>query len=482
MNNRSLTGGAAWKGILSFMMPVLLGLLLQQLYNTVDTIIVGNFVGETPLAAVGACGVLAMAFLALANGFSAGACILIAQLFGAGKEEDMRRQASSSLIVMISMGVAAAMAGIIISRFALKYILATPDSLLTMADMYFKIYAAGLIFQFGYNIVSAILRGIGDSKATLYFLLVASVVNVVLDIVFVYSLNMGVAGAAIATDIAQALSCIVGFVYMMKKYPVFRWKFSEFTFEWALVRKTLKAGFPMALQQFIVSFGFVFIQRAVNSYGEAMTASFSVAQKVETYMTLPASALMTTQGTFTGQNIGANRLDRVKIGAKYTVLISEFITAGILIAVYVFARPIVTAFGLGQEAIGYCTDHVRFVALSLPVFASYFPLLGVFQGANNALFSTLVATGVLTVRVAVTYLLQGIPGVGYHMIWWNTLFGWGFGFTLAWTHFLRGKWQKGIEQKKTEEGKYEDTGTHCGMSGPCVQEDDFENELKVLIR
>ena len=442
MNNKTLTQGSPWKGILTFMMPVLLGLLLQQLYNTVDTIIVGNFAGEAQLDAVGACGVLTMAFLALANGFSAGACILIAQLFGSGKENDMRRQASSSILVMLAMGVLATAAGIIISRFALTYILATPSSLIPMADNYFKIYAAGLIFQFGYNIVAAILRGIGDSKATLYFLLVASVINVILDILFVYNLNMGVAGAAIATDIAQAISCVVGIIYMMKKYPLFRWKLNELTFEWQLAKQTLKAGFPMALQQFIVSCGFMFIQRAVNSYGEAMTGSFTVAQKVETYMTLPASALMTTQGTYTGQNIGANRIDRVKTGAKQTVLISEIISVCILTVVFIFAKPIVSAFGLGAEAIGYCTAHVRFVAFCMPVFASYFPLLGLFQGANNALFSTFVATGALTVRVATTYLLQGIPGVGYHMIWWNTLFGWGFSCTISWIHFLRGKWKR----------------------------------------
>lgn len=447
MNNKTLTQGTPWKGILSFMMPVLLGLLLQQLYNTVDTIIVGNFAGESPLAAVGSCGVLTMAFLALANGFSAGACILIAQLFGAGKEEDMRRQASSSLLVMLAMGVLATVVGIAISRFALEYILATPASLIPMADTYFKIYAAGLIFQFGYNIVAAILRGIGDSKATLYFLLVASVINIVLDIIFVYSMNMGVVGAAVATDIAQALSCIVGIIYMMKKYPLFRWKLNEFTFEWKFARRTLKVGFPMALQQFIVSCGFVFIQRAVNSYGEAMTASFTVAQKVETYMTLPASALMTTQGTYTGQHIGANKLDRVKTGAKHTVVISEIISVCILTVAFIFAKPIVAAFGLGPEAVAYCTSHVRFVALCLPLFASYFPLLGLFQGANNALFSTFVATSALTVRVTTTYLFQGIPGVGYHMVWWNTLFGWGVGFVIAWTHFLRGKWQPKLIQR-----------------------------------
>lgn len=438
---KSLTNGTPWKGILSFMFPVFMGLLLQQLYNTVDTIIVGNFAGETPLAAVGACGVLTMAFLALANGFSAGACVLIAQLFGADKKEDMRRQASSSFLIMLAMGVLATAAGIGISRFALKYILATPDSLLPMADTYFKIYAAGLIFQFGYNIVAAILRGIGDSKATLYFLLVASVINVVLDIVFVYNLNMGVVGAAVATDIAQAVSCVVGIIYMMKKYPIFRWKLNEFTFEWKLAKQTLKAGFPMALQQFIVSFGFVFIQRAVNSYGKAMTASFSVAQKIETYLTLPASALMTTQSTYTGQNIGAGRVDRVMTGAKHTVILSEIISICILSVVFVFAKSIVAAFGLGSAATAYCVSHVRCVAVCLIPFASYFPLLGLFQGANNALYSTFVATSALAVRVISTYILQEVPAISYRMIWWNALFGWGLGCIITWVHFCKGKWK-----------------------------------------
>lgn len=336
MEGRTLTEGTPWKGILFFTFPILMGLLLQQLYNTVDTIVVGNFAGEAPLAAVGACGVVTMAFLALANGFSAGACVLIAQLFGSGKEKEMRRQASSSLLLMLGMGAVATVAGIFVSHFALKYILATPDSLLSMADTYFKIYAVGLIFQFG--------------------------INIVLDIVFVYSLDMGVAGAAIATDIAQAASCFAAIIYMIKKYPLFRWKLKELTFEWPLAKLSLKAGFPMALQQFIVSFGFVFIQRAVNSYGEAMTASFSVAQKIETYMILPANALMTAQGTYTGQNIGAGRTDWVMTGAKHTVIISEIISVCVLAVVFIFAGPIVSAFGLGcfrEDRRGKNTDLSR---------------------------------------------------------------------------------------------------------------------------
>lgn len=442
--NESLLTGRPWKRILSFMFPVFMGLLLQQFYNTADTIIVGNFAGETALAAVGACGVLTMAFLALANGFSAGACVLISQLFGAGEDEKMRRQASSSLLLMTGMGLAATVVGVLISRFALRYLLATPESLIDMADTYFKIYSLGLVFQFGYNIIAGILRGIRDSKATLYFLLIASVINIALDIVFVYNFRMGVTGAAIATDIAQIASCVAAFAYMMKKYPLFRWKPKEFTFEWTLARQTLQRGFPMALQQLIVSLGFVFIQRAVNSYGEAMTASFSVAQKIETYMTLPSNALLTTQATYTAQNIGAGKPERVITGAKHTVILSELISICILSVVFVFASPIVNAFGLGTEAAGYCTAHIRCVAICLIPFASYYPILGLFQGANNSLYSTFVATSALAIRVVSTYVLQEIPAISYRMVWWNALFGWGLGFILTWVHFFRGKWKRNV--------------------------------------
>lgn len=424
------------------MLPVFAGLLLQQFYNIVDTIIVGNFAGEAALASVGACGVLTMAFLALANGFSAGAGILISQLYGGDKKEMLRKQASSSILVMLGMGFAATVLALYISRFALAYIFGTPQSLIAEADLYFKVYALGLIFQFGYNIVAAVLRGVGDSKATLYFLLIASILNIGLDIFFVCTLHWGVVGAALATDLAQAGSCIAAFLYMMKCYPVFSFRLREWSFEAPLAAKSLKAGFPMALQQFIVSFGFTFLQRAVNGFGEAMTASFAVAGKVETMMTLPANALMVTQGTYTGQNIGAGKTERVKTGVKQTVIMSEIISVVLILAVYSLAEPIVGLFGLGTDAAAYCVMHTRFVTLCLIPFASYFPLLGVFQGANNALYATFVAAAVLTMRAASTYLLKGIPQFSYHMIWWNVAFGWGLGFIITWVHYIKGKWNK----------------------------------------
>ena len=158
-------------------------------------------------------------------------------------------------------------------------------------------------------------------------------------------------------------------------------------------------------------------------------------------MILPANALMTAQSTYTGQNIGAGRIDRVITGAKHTVIISEAASLFILSAVLIFAETIVSAFGLDSQAAGYCTAHIRCVAICLLIFASYFPILGLFQGADNALYSTFVATGALATRVITTYIFQTIPAIGYHIIWWNTIFGWGLGCIITWVHFLRGKWQ-----------------------------------------
>lgn len=451
MGTRTLTQGTPWKCILSFTFPIFAGLLLQQLYNTVDSIVVGNYAGEAPLAAVGACSVLTMAFLAVANGFSAGAGVLIAQLFGAGREDEMRAQASTSLLLMTGIGLACTFLGFLVSRFVLEHVLSTPLSLIPMADAYFRVYSMGLVFQFGYNIVAAILRGVGDSRATLYFLLIASGANIVLDLLFVCWLDMGVIGAALATDIAQAGSCAAAVIYMVRKYPVFRWTMKSLSFSGRLAALSLKIGFPMALQQLTVSFGFVFIQRAVNSYGESMTASFSVAQKIETYLILPASALMTAQGTYTAQNIGAGRLDRVRKGAKQTIVISETASCILATGVLLFAEPIVSIFGLGPQAASFCVAHIQCVAICLAVFAAYFPLLGLFQGANDALYSTCVALTALAIRVAATYILQEVPQISYRMIWWNAIFGWGVGCIIAWVHFLHGRWQAKASASLTAE-------------------------------
>lgn len=437
-----MTEGAPWRHVLRFAMPVLAGSLLQQLYSTVDTIIVGNFSGEDALSAVGTTGSFVFLFLALAIGFSAGSGVVVAQHYGSGNEKMVREAASTGILLLLGLGVVSTVVGIIVSRPAYTLFVNVPEDFLELTLVYFRIYALGLVFQFGYNIFSSILRAVGDSAATLYFLLIASIMNIVLDLAFVAGLKWGVAGAALATDIAQAASFVAAYVYMARKYPVFRFRLSDYRWYRDQAVKTLKVGFPIALQMVIVSLGLTFIQRAVNGFGQAMTASFTVAHRIEMYLNLPCNAFQTTLATYTGQNIGAGRIDRVRLGVRQTMGISLVMTIAIGLAVWGFADGITALFALSEDAAVYCVAHLRTIAFVNVVLSMYIPLFGVFQGANHSGVPTVVATGALGMRVLTTYLFRYSSFLGYAIIWWNGLFGFGMGFMISWTYYLSGRWKK----------------------------------------
>ena len=214
------------------------------------------------------------------------------------------------------------------------------------------------------------------------------------------------------------------------------------TWDFRLACRTLAVGFPIALQMVIVSFGLTFIQRAVNGFGKEMTASFTVGQRIEMYLNLPCNAFQTTLATYAGQNIGAGKLDRVKLGVRQTVLIVLAMTVCISTLVWIFADNIIGLFSLSSQAAAYCRSHLRTVALVNIVLSLYIPLFGVFQAANHGEAGTLVATGALSVRVLVTYLFRYSPFFGHTIIWWNGLFGFGMGFLISWTYYISGWWQR----------------------------------------
>ncbi len=442
MQGRSMTEGAPWKHVLRFALPVLAGSLLQQLYSTVDTIIVGNFSGEDALSAVGTTNSFTFLFLAVAIGFSSGNSVVVAQHYGAGDEKKVRQTASTGILLIMGLAVIATLLGIAVSRPAYTYLIAVPEDFLELTLVYFRIYALGLIFQFGYNIFSSILRAVGDSAATLYFLLIASVLNIFLDLLFVAGFHWGVAGAALATDLAQAASFVAAYIYMSRKYPIFRFHLKELKWYPEDARKTVIVGFPIAMQLIIVSVGLTFIQRAVNGFGKAMTASFTVGHRSEMYVNLPCNAFQTTLATYTGQNIGAGKMDRVKKGVRQTILISLILTVLIGAVIWLGADQMITLFALSDQSAEYCLSHLRTIALINVILSVYIPLFGVFQGSNHSSIPTLVATGALGIRVIIVYLLRYSPFFGYTIIWWNGLFGFGTGFLISWSYYLSGKWQK----------------------------------------
>ena len=346
-----MTEGTPWKHIVRFAMPVLAGSLLQQLYNTVDAIVVGKFAGEAALSAVGTTGSFAFLFLALALGFSAGNGVVVAQQFGAGNEKEVRVNASTGILFLMMLGAAAAVIGIVLARPAYTLLVNVPESFLDLTLQYFRIYAVGLIFQYGYNIFSSILRAVGDSAATLYFLLISSVLNIVLDLAFVAGFHWGVAGAAAATDIAQAASFAAAYLYMTRKYPIFRFGLREYTWSGRCVRQTVRVGFPIALQLIIVSMGLTLIQRVVNGFGQQMTASFTVGQRIEMYLNLPCNAFQTTLATYTGQNYGAKQIDRCKRVVRNSMIIGP-VTVLIVSSIFIlFANQLASFFTSDPEVI-----------------------------------------------------------------------------------------------------------------------------------
>ena len=439
---QKMTSGTPWKIIFRFSIPIFIGLLLQQLYNTVDTIVVGNFANEAALSAVGTTGSLVFLFIAIANGFSSGAGVIVSQYYGAGNIQKMKKTAGASVTLLIVMGLAATLLGIIISVPAFQHLLGVPESFRTIAVEYFEIYCLGLVFQFGYNIVASLLRSVGDSKASMYFLLIASVINILLDLLFVATFRMGAVGAAIATDISQALSCVVSFVYMYKKYPEFRFERTELKLDKEETGNIIKVGFPIMLQQTVAAFGIIFIQRAVNGYGQTMTASYTVGSRIEMYVQMPLNSFYMALATFVGQNIGAGEKQRVKQGARQTILLSFIITVIIALGVVLFENQLIALFGISEDAAVFCRQHLKVTAIAFILQSVYLPLFGVFQGAGDGFAITRTAVVALSIRVLTTYTLCYLPIFSYRIVWWNMIFGFGGGFIITWIHYLSGKWLK----------------------------------------
>lgn len=438
-----MTTGPEWKKLLLFALPIMAGQFLQQLYNTVDGIVVGNFVGDAALGSVGACTTLAFLFLAFAFGFGNGSGVVIAQLYGAQRWEELKRAVSTALILMAGMGAASLLVGYFGTHWFVTGLMNIEgERLIELAETYFSIYALGLVFQFLYNCVASILRALGDSRATLYFLCVSAVMNLVLDILFVAGFHWGVAGAAVATVLSQFVCVVVCFVYMFRKYPMFRFGKGEFRFDGEQGLLCLKMGIPMTMQQCIVSFGNVFMQRLVNHFGETTMAAFTCGLRIENYCMVPALSLNSAVSMFTGQNIGARRLDRVERGWKSAVALAIGITVVIATALFIGAVPLARLFGVEGESLGQAVEYVRFISYMMVIFSVYQSTVGLIQGSGDALFSTFCSLTTLTSRVSLAYILVFCFDFGYSVIWRTVPVGWVMGMLLSLIRYKTGTWKK----------------------------------------
>ena len=435
-----MTEGKEWKLILLFTLPLMAGNLLQQLYNTVDGIIVGNFVGEAALSAVGTCAPLTLLFISIAMGMSTGASIVVSQFYGAQALEEMRRGVATGMLMLMGLGIVLSALAFAGTGWLLKGVLGVQDYLLADAVTYFRIYALGLFFQFVYNIAAAVLRSLGNSRATLYVLLLSSVCNVVLDLVAVLVFHWGVMGVAVATVISQVISAVVMVVYMFRAHRVLRFQSGEFRLDRETAGLILKMGIPSTIQQCVVSFNHMAIQRVVNAFD--ITAGYTAAMRIENFIYIPSQSFFLGMATFTGQNLGAKRLDRVRRGLHGTLIMGTITVVVISSLVLLLAPQLIGLFGVVGPSKAVGVTYLHYVALGFILFCWYFCFNGVLQGSGDVMFTLFNTVSSLVIRTVVTYLLAFLTPVGYVAIWWSLLVSWVYNVALAYLRYRFGPWKR----------------------------------------
>lgn len=374
---QDLTKGSIVKAIILFSIPLLIGNLFQQLYNAVDSYVVGNYVGTNALAAVGASTPVINMLIGFFMGISTGAGVVIAQYFGADDTKRMRRAIHNSIALTLVMGIVLTIIGLFLTD-PLLHAIGVPSEVFSQASLYLSIYFWGLLFMMVYNMASGILRSVGDSKRPLYFLIFSSAVNIVLDFLFVKGFGWGVAGAGYATLIAQATSAVMVMFVLMKTNENYKIVFKEIGFNKNILMRIIRIGLPTGFQQSIVALSNVIVQSYINVYGSSVIAGYSVTIKIDGFVNLPLQAFNMAVTTFVGQNIGAKKYDRVKKGAYITTFLA-MITIGIFVVLmYFFGRDFIAIFNQEKEVI----DAGRLMQL---VFLPFYIVLPINQVINGVL-------------------------------------------------------------------------------------------------
>lgn len=421
---KDLTQGNPLKIIIFFSIPILIGNLFQQLYNMVDTVIVGRYIGEEALAAVGTTGCLMFLVLGFANGIAQGFGVMIAQAFGAGNYKLLKHYVALIIVLTVAVSVILSVPTTIWTK-NLLLMLNTPVEVLQMATDYIQVIFAGIILTMAYNVEAGILRGIGDSKTPLYFLFLASVLNIILDIVFIVVFKMGTEGAAYATVIGQGVAAVLCLIVIYKKFPIIRVKKEDFYWDAQGMWRLLSLGIPMAINYSITAIGTMILQGAVNSFGAKVMASYTAASKVTNITTQTMPTLGTTAATYCGQNMGAGKYDRIYKGMRDCFFICAVI--GILAAVLsIFGGPYMVMVFLDSptaQTIEYANMYlVRSSILMIPL-AWIFVYRNSMQGLGKAFVPMLCGVVELVTRFVVIQVLSG--PFGYEGVCWTDGICWG---------------------------------------------------------
>lgn len=440
-----LTEGPIWKKIVTFAIPLFLGNLFQQLYNTADSLIVGNFLGSDALAAVSSSGSLILLLVGFFNGIAVGAGVVIARYYGARDKENLQKAIHTDLAFGLAAGILLTIIGLIMAPKILTW-MGTPDDVLKNSVVYFRIYFCGSLAFVMYNIFVGIMQSVGDSRHPLVYLIISSIVNIVLDLLFVGVFHWGVGSAALATIISQFTSAILCLIRLMRVSEDYQVSLKKIRFHGRHLKMIITYGLPAGMQNSIIAFANVIVQSNINSFGKMAVAGCGAYSKIEGFGFLPITCFALALTTFIGQNLGAQKYDRVKKGARFGIICSVILAELVGLCIYLLAPVLISAFNNDPQVIAYGAAQAHTVTLFYFLLSFSHCIAGILRGAGKATIPMLVML-LCWCAVRITYItaaVRFIPDI--HVIFWAYPLTWTLSSIIFLIYFLKANWMHGFQK------------------------------------
>ena len=438
-NITDMTKGSPAKHILLFALPALIGNIFQQVYNLADSIIVGNVVGSDAFAAIGVTSSITFLFFALCNGIGSGGGVVVSQYYGAHDDKNVKKCIVNSGIIMLIVPVIFGVLGFTLSPLILK-LLDTPDHLMADAVLYTRFMCVGLLFVSLYNFLSSMLKALGDSKSPLYFLIISTVINIVMDILLVCVIPLGIMGAALATVISQFISVLLSGIYAYKKNPYFHISRKDISVSVNMIFRIVRLGVPMSLQFALIAISSMALQRVVNGFDTVAITAFTATNRIEQFIHQPYMTLAASLATFSGQNYGAKRNDRVLEGYRKSLLIMVILTSFLMLVMQLFGQTLVSFFVSKEDinapaVIALGAKGLRITSLFYLALGMIYVVRGVLTGIGDAFFS--LFNGIIEVigRFTIPLLLTAYLGYGEAGIWLSSGLVWLLSGVTAWIRY-----------------------------------------------
>ena len=444
---RDMTHGSPWRLIVSFAVPVLLSQIFQQLYNTADTLIVGRFLGDDALAAVSSSGPLIFLLISFFVGMTMGASVTISRYFGAGDHDRVSRAIHTNILVSICSGVLLTGFGIAFTPTILRW-MGTDPEVLPDAISYFRYYFTGVLAVVLYNACKSIMNALGDSRRPLYYLILSSLINIALDLLFIAGFHWGVWSAAVATTISQAISMVLCLIHLSKKGMPYQLQWRKLRFDKEMLGQMVRYGLPSGVQNSVIGLANVIVQSNINSFGKLAMAGYGAYSKLEGFAFLPITSFTMALTTYTGQNLGAMQYDRAKKGARFGILASITLAELIGVGMYVFAPQLVSIFTPTPEVIAFGTRQARTIALFYCLLAYSHAIASVCRGAGKAFVPMTIMLAVWCVLriVYITTVMRISHEIQY--IYWAYPLTWSVSSLIYFIYYHRSDWIHGFEEKK----------------------------------